>query len=94
MADLFFKRLNKQVIKEVADVLDRHSLHLQYEALNSGWPSELATALELQLQPDGTAKVVYPPELQDRILDKEYGNPDTPPHPVIRNYLTKIGVAK
>jgi hypothetical protein len=71
---------------------EKHTLDLQYDALLAGWPEDVATKLEIRTNLDGSFRASYPKEFADKILSLEYGDEDTPPSPVIRNYLTKIGV--
>ena len=86
------KQLKIKLYKELLAAADKHSLTLQYEALLAGWPEDIATKLEVRPNPNGSLKVSYPKNLENKILGFEYGDEDTPPSPVMRNYFTKIGV--
>lgn len=84
--------LKSIVYKALVAIAEKHTLTLQYEALLAGWPEDIATKLEVLPTPKGTLKVSYPKNLKNKILGFEYGGEDTPPSPVMRNYMTKIGV--
>jgi len=60
---------------------------LRLEAITSGWPEELAHALTIKVNHEGHYIVGYPKHLEHKILTQEYGTEDTPPSPVIRNFM-------
>ena len=83
-----YKKSFRQQLRKAAS---KRTVELQYEALLAGWSPELATSLEVRVDSDGHYKISYPKELESKILDMEYGLPDQPPSPVMRNFFTRIG---
>jgi hypothetical protein len=64
---------------------------LRLEALMTGWPEELANSLTVRVTADGGYVVQYPESLKHSILTQEFGDENTPPSPVIRNFMTSVG---
>ncbi len=62
---------------------------LRRSAYDSGWPTHAGRHLKV-LPEIGGYSVTYPKKHADRIERLEYGTQDTPPSPVVRNFLSGI----
>jgi hypothetical protein len=53
------------------------------------WPEDVVSQLSI-VHKDGEYKIYYPPHLSAKINFLEYGDQDTPPSAVFRNFLTNF----
>ena len=53
------------------------------------WPEEVVRQISV-VQKDGEYKIYYPPTLSAQVNFLEYGDQDTPPSAVLRNFLTNF----
>lgn len=53
----------------------------------NGWPEEVASQMSIR-NVDGEYTIYYPPHLAAKVNFLEYGDQDTPPSAVLRNFLT------
>ena len=53
----------------------------------NGWPEEVASQMSVT-QEGGEYTISYPPHLAAKVNFLEYGDQDTPPSSVLRNFLT------
>lgn len=55
----------------------------------NNWPEDIISQIYWQQQ-NGEGTVFYPPHLSARVLFLEYGDQDTPPSAVLRNFMTNL----
>ena len=53
------------------------------------WPEAVVSQLSI-VHKDGEYKIYYPPHLSAQVNFLEYGDQDTPPSAVLRNFLTNF----
>jgi hypothetical protein len=53
------------------------------------WPEDIVSQI-YWVQQNGEGTVFYPPHISDRVLFLEYGDQDTPPSAVLRNFMTNL----
>ena len=53
----------------------------------NGWPEDVWTQMSIR-QENGQYTIYYPPQLSSKVSYLEYGDQDTPPSAVLRNFLT------
>jgi hypothetical protein len=62
---------------------------LRRKAYESGWPTHASRHLKVVPTVD-SYRVSYPTKHGEHIENAEYGTQDTPPNPVVRQFLTNI----
>jgi len=66
---------------------------LRKMAVDSGWPTDLVSALSLKVDDNNNLYVDYPENLAQRIEDEEYGSFQTMPNAVIRPFIMRSSAA-
>lgn len=68
---------------------DKLTAQLRRKAYESGWPSSASRHLTV-IPSDTSYQVKYPAKHSKSIEDAEYGTPDTPPNPVVRQFMAGV----
>ena len=79
---------SKAVIKSLRQKERELTKALVSQAIQAGWPRNLASALRVRVASDDIM-VTYPPLLAKDIEDLEYGTLDEGPRPVFRRFVEK-----
>lgn len=89
MASSIEKFLVKTVGQGQQKAAKKLTAKLRRAAYDSGWPSHAGRHLKV-LPEVGGYSVTYPKQHADHIEALEYGTQDTPPSPLVRNFLSSI----
>ena len=81
------KRLFSELIKRAQS----HTSDLRLNALEAGWPIELVQSMSIRVTPEGNYKDYHPKALHNLYLKYEQGDEDTPPNPVVHNFMIRLG---
>lgn len=87
-----FRRIGKQFERELQYRAQKHTTMLRYHAVLAGWPTEIVDKIHLRLNKKGQYRAMCAKGFRNHILDWEEGNSERPPSPVVRNYMSMIGV--
>lgn len=63
---------------------------IQVEAIEAGWPVDVARSLTCEIREDGWVDVRYPQERANDVYDYEFGAVGSPSRSVIRKFLTRV----
>lgn len=80
---------NKADEKDITALAQDLTIELRKKAIDAGWPTNVITVLSIIFK-DGSLIVDYPPALENKIEDLEYGSGKNPPHSVIRAFQNRI----
>jgi hypothetical protein len=83
-------KINRKIAAALLKSAERHTSHLHKVASDAGWPKSIVSSITISVDADGY-KVRYPRQVEQTILTLEYGDENTPPNPIIRNFLSRIG---
>jgi len=68
----------------------KYQSEFEAKARNIGWPEEVINQVKVEISESGFG-FSYPENVQDLIMNLEYGNFETPPKAAMRNFQARTG---